>query len=241
MSHIHIPDGVLPISWWVIGYLITAVILVVAIRKVENEDIRKSIPFLGVISALMLITMSIPVGGLPIHINLTILAGILAGPWLGFIAVFIVNTFLSFMGHGGITVVGLNCLVLGLEIFVGWGVFNILKKKVYLKDILSAGIAVMVALLISTSFMVVIVGASQIGWEFALPHNHGDENHETHDLEVVQTESNLNTYLEEVSILGISGLVGLMAIILIGIFMEVIVTIFIVRFFSKVRPDLLKR
>lgn len=70
-------------------------------EKIEKGgDIRRKIPFIGVVGALMLIFMSIPLGFIPVHLSLAVLCGILAGPELGFTAVFAVNTILSLMGHG---------------------------------------------------------------------------------------------------------------------------------------------
>lgn len=161
MSHIHIPDGVLPVSWWLIGFLVTAIFLFLAIKNIEKSDVQQKIPYLGVVAALMLITMSIPLGFLPFHINLTVLMGILVGPALGFIAVFIVNLFLSFMGHGGITSVGINTLILGLEVSLGAVLFQLVKRR--LNTVFSAGTVTLITLLISTLCMVGVVGLSQSG------------------------------------------------------------------------------
>lgn len=253
MSHVHIPDGVLPVGWWLTGYLLTALILLIAIRRIEREDVRKKVPFLGVVSALMLITMSVPVGGLPFHINLTVLTGILAGPWLGFTALFIVNLLLAFVGHGGITVVGINTLILGAELCLGWGFFQLLRKRV--RELPAIGTATVVALIISTVLMLGVVGGSQAGWEYALPHQHGHEHGEhltddTHHeeehilavgvLEAEGAEETLGEMISEISFLHISGLAAIGLILLIGIGLEVLATVLLARFLQQVRPDLLR-
>lgn len=284
MSHIHIPDGVLPIGWWLVGYLVAIGILMIALRKLEKTDLRKRVPYLGVISALMLITMSVPIGVLPFHINLTVLMGVLVGPWLGFVSVFIVNLFLSFLGHGGITVVGVNTLILGSEVFLGWGIFQLLRRKV--KELPAAGVATIVALLISTTLMIGVVGCSQLDWSYALPHkdHQHSEGEETHLVDgnesvIIETEhihedeqigevdhseavggttgedltimeggysnnssiiASFKDKLAEVSFFKLSGLGALLAILVIGIGLEMMVTILMVSFFKKVRPDLLR-
>jgi cobalt/nickel transport system permease protein len=48
------------------------------------------------------------------HVNLSVVAGILLRPSLGFLAAFITNLMLAFSGQG-ITVIGLNTLLLGSE------------------------------------------------------------------------------------------------------------------------------
>lgn len=244
MSHIHIPDGVLPVGWWLVGYVLTALILMIAIRKIERGDVQKKVPFLGVVSALMLITMSVPIGALPFHINLTVLTGIIAGPWLGFIALFIVNLLLAFMGHGGLTVVGVNTLILGVELCVGWGIFHFLRKRIH--DLPAIGVATVVALLISTVSMIGVVGLTQAGWEYALPHQHEHEEHLAVGIQDGIEESteqsgeeSFGEILSEISFLNISGLVAIGLILLIGIGLEVLVTVLMVRFFKLVRPDLI--
>lgn len=237
MSHIHIPDGVLPVSWWLIGYVFTGIFLFLAIRKIQAGDVKKKVPYIGVVCALMLITMSVPLGFLPFHINLTVLTGILAGPAMGFIAVFIVNLFLSFLGHGGITVVGVNTLILGIEVFMGAALFQLLRKRI--KDIPAVVIATVFALLISTVMMAGIVGMSQVGWQYAMPHHHqADEQVESAHHDTAKTP--LATTVTEVSVFKISGLVALVLILCIGIALEALVTVFMVRFFKKVRPDLIE-
>ncbi len=266
MSHIHIPDGVLPLSWWGIGYLIAGFFLILAIRKLEKEDLRKKIPYLGVVSAIMLITMSIPLGIVPFHINLTVLMGVLSGPVLGYIAVFIVNLFLSFLGHGGITTVGLNTLILGLEVVIGSLMFSALKRRI--KAIPAIAVVTAITLIISTCAMLGVVGLSQSGWEYALPHDHHEhgaehlaDDHSEHDhlanshleeehlgedhLHSANDETflglaDLRDSLSHVSFLGMTGFGAVLLILLIGIGLEVLVTILLARFFLKVKPELLK-
>ncbi|AZR72329.1 hypothetical protein BBF96_02335 [Anoxybacter fermentans] len=240
MSHIHIPDGVLPISWWVSGYLLTAIMLMIAVYKLKKEDLRKKVPYLGVVCALMLITMSIPLGALPFHINLTVLTGILVGPWLGFVAVFIVNFLLSFIGHGGITVVGINTLILGLEVMLGSFLFRAFRKK--LKDQTAAGLATGLTLLLSIILILTLVGLSQIGWEYVLLHEHHDHTLDVEDEHehVQNTITGLRSLINEVSFLNISGIGAIVIILVIGIGLEVLITVLMVKFLNRVRPDLLK-
>ena len=262
MSHIHIPDGVLSADWWLAGYILTAFFLLVSVKRLEGKDVRSKVPYLGVVGALMLITMSIPLGVIPFHINLTVLVGILAGPSLGFLAVFIVNLFLSFLGHGGITVVGINTMILGSEIFLGYYLFKGLRRL--FKDKMAVGMTTVVTLLISSVLMLGVVGISQVGWEYALPHDHQEHDHqhkeveETHvdedshvetgnfeEKEPVQADGEevqfvgLLTSLSEISILNISGVGAALFILLIGIGLETLITVLLINFFKRVRPDMI--
>jgi len=77
----------------------------------------------------MLVAMNLEILPLAYHINLSVVSGILLGPALGFLAAFIANLMLALMGHGGITVMGLNTLLLGSEAVLGHTVFHLLQNR----------------------------------------------------------------------------------------------------------------
>ncbi|MGE4282411.1 MAG: energy-coupling factor ABC transporter permease [Clostridia bacterium] len=240
MSHLHLIDGVLSPLWWISGYILTLGIIMLAASKIKKEELPKRVPFVGVISSLMLITMSVPLGFLPFHLNLTVLAGILAGPWLGFIAVFIVNFILALIGHGGITMVGLNTLIIGVEVLIGYFIFRYASK--YIKPVTAATIAVIIALIISTTLMTGVIFAANIGLENALPHNdleHSEEKQieDNHEYE----NEGLEEHLSEIRLFTLSGWGAVALILLLGIGIEALVTSLIIAFFIKVRPEMIVR
>ncbi len=165
MSHIHIPDGVLP--WWLItaGWVLTLIILFMSSHRLRKQEARRKLPLLGVMAAMMLIGMStefVPIG---YHANLTVLTGIIVGPATGFLAAFIVDLMLAMFGHGGITVVGLNTLIIGTECALGSLIFHTLRKawRDHRRSVaLSAAISVIITLLISTSMLVGLIGISNL-------------------------------------------------------------------------------
>jgi len=124
MSHIHIPDGVLPWWLWVTGWVATALLLGMASRMATRTGTRRAVPLVGAISALVLVAMSIEIVPIAYHVNLTVIAGALLGPWLGAISAFIVVLVLALVGHGGITVVGLNTLMIATEMALGWALVH---------------------------------------------------------------------------------------------------------------------
>src|SRR5512137_2829947 len=132
MTHMHIPDGILPVWLWVSGLLAMAAVLAVCLFRLRSMDRRKKIPLLGVLSAAMLVAMSLEILPIAYHLNLSVVAGILLGPSLGFIAAFIVNSMLALLGHGGITVMGLNTLLLGAEAMLGHALFYVITKRLSL-------------------------------------------------------------------------------------------------------------
>ena len=243
MSHIHLPDGVIPPIWWILGFVICFLLLWLFAGKLKGDQALRKIPFAGVIGALMLIFMSVPLGFLPVHLSLAVLCGILAGPSLSFISIFAVNTILALMGHGGFTTIGINTLLMGGEAILGFYFFKAFSGH-KLSPTFSAISANIIALLLSTFLMVVLVGSSA-GLSEALPfHEHAGEAHglednlDEYNLDEIDHQHN-EVEVENVRFLSITGWSAVIIIILAGILIESLVTGLIVQFFSKVRPDLL--
>ncbi|MDR1775204.1 MAG: energy-coupling factor ABC transporter permease [Actinomycetes bacterium] len=126
MSHLHIPDGVLP--WWLIvaGWAVL-IVWVGIICRIYRGSASRRVARIGVVSAFMLIAMSLEIVPLAYHFNLSIIAGALLGCALSPVAAVIVVTFLALMGHGGVTVIGLNALVLSCELCLGSLLFRVLR------------------------------------------------------------------------------------------------------------------
>ncbi len=158
MSHIHIPDGVLPLWLWLAGWVVALAMIAVTSRMAIAEDVRRKVPLLGVVSALMLVAMSSEIIPIAYHINLTVLGAVLLGPVLAPIAAFIVVTILALLGHGGVTVIGLNTLVISAEMLIGLALFRALADVLGRKRAsISAGLATVVTLALSTLLLVGIV------------------------------------------------------------------------------------
>lgn len=164
MSHLHFPDGVLPIWLWVLGYIITFLLLYLFLHQLEIRKSFARLPLLGLFSAVMFLGMSFELVPIAYHINLSVVAGILLGPALGFLAVFIVNTFSAFLGHGGITVIGLNTITVGLEAIAGYYIFFLVRKAIRNFFPLTF-ITTFVTLFLSTLFTlgVVYLGTQNLG------------------------------------------------------------------------------
>ena len=126
MSHIHIPDGVLPLWIVLLGWAVAAVMVGLSVWRLRGDASRR-VPLLGVMAALMLVSMSTEIVPIAYHLNLSVLAGIVLGPAYGVLAALIVNFVLALFGHGGITVVGLNTVVVGSETVIGSLLFKGLR------------------------------------------------------------------------------------------------------------------
>ena len=164
MTHIHIPDGILPVWLWVSGFLLMSVFLALSLFRLRKADMKKNVPLLGALAAVMLVAMSLEILPIAYHLNLSVAAGILLGPSLGFMAAFIVNLMLAFVGHGGITVVGLNTLLLGAEAFLGHTLFYLFRKG--LPVFWSAAVSTVLSLFFASLLLIGIVGISHVDAEF---------------------------------------------------------------------------
>jgi len=158
MSHIHIPDGVLPPWLWITGWVVALAAVWLASTVAKRADVRRKVPLLGIVSALVLVSMSSEIVPIAYHVNLTVVAGVLLGPWLGIIAAFIVEVVLALLGHGGVTVIGLNTLMVAGEIVIGWGLFRLAVRVLGRRRIgIATVVATLITLAITTTALVGIV------------------------------------------------------------------------------------
>lgn len=213
----HIPDGILPVGLWVLGFIVMALAVGFSLFQLRGMDKVKKIPLLGAVSAAMLVAMSLEILPLFYHINLSVVAGILLGPALGFLAAFIANLILALMGHGGITVIGLNTLLLGSEAVLGHTLFHLFKR---LPMFWRAATATALTLFMTTVALISIVAVSHIDPELI---SHGDE----HGL-IYKGQVSVQTFAIMVLSLGV-----------IGWSIEAVITGAVVKFISQVKPDLL--
>ena len=181
--HIEIPDGVLPPWLWIAGFVVVAALLIIAIYFAKKEE--EKMPLAALFAALSLIVMSIPLG-LPIHINLMVLVGIIVGPWWALIVSFIVNSLLASLGHGGITVIALNTLLLWSQALFGFYLFGLIKRVIQkrgsaLKGVLG-GVVTFLSLMASFLLLGGLVFAVNLNPEEVLIHDHShDHGHHHHE------------------------------------------------------------
>jgi cobalt/nickel transport system permease protein len=130
VTHLHIPDGVLPWSLWVPGMALALAALALT-AWLGRAAPRPNLAYQGAIGALMLAAMAIelPLGPLEYHLSLLGPAGALLGPIAAFQVVFVVSLMLALAGHGGLTVVGWNALVLGAGAALARPVARVLARR----------------------------------------------------------------------------------------------------------------
>jgi cobalt/nickel transport system permease protein len=205
---------VLPVWLVAAGWIAAALILAFCIKKVGGTDLKRKIPLLGIISALMIVGMTLEIVPIAYHINLTVVAGIVLGPSLAFIAVFIVDLLISMFGHGGVTVVGLNTIIIGAEAVLFREIMS--NKSMFWESALAA----LLSLFLSTSIMLGIVYLSHVS-----PERIGDAGHL---LSEAGGGINFPRFVKTVFILCPLGWI-----------LESVITGLVVKYVFRVRPDLI--
>jgi cobalt/nickel transport system permease protein len=214
-----------------LGFLVTALVLAIALWRVRGTDGAQRLPRLGMVSALMLVGMMAEIAIIGYHVNLSVLTGILLGPWLGFVAAFLVNIILALFGHGGVTVIGLNALIIGSETMLGWLFFRALKARFAPR--VAAAIAVVLTLALSTTLMVGVIALTQTQPALAFEGPGGDVPLLRFELFAAEKESPL----ADLDLARFAALVyGLGAI---GWALEAAFVALVVGFFARTRPDLI--
>jgi len=164
VAHIHLEDGSFTVFWVLIWWIIAILLIGVALyllRSSKKPDPKKiTIAAFVTTAAFAIFQVQVPIFG-GVHLNLTPLIGILAGPLLGSLIIFVVNILSAAIGHGGWGLVGANILVNLSEVVVAWITFRAMQKVVSSR-FTQAGIASIAALLVGNLVMMAIILVSGI-------------------------------------------------------------------------------
>ncbi len=240
MSHIHIPDGILPMWLLLIGWLLTSFFLFLSIKRVKKEEVSLKLPYIGIVSAIMIVAMMLEIVPIAYHFNLSVIAGIILGPAMAFISVFIVDLIIAMFGHGGITVIGLNTLVVGTEAVAGYYLFHFLLgvlKNISNSHAVSASLATVCSLVLSCALMIGFVCASNLD----------------SSAEKIEKINKQNVFLEETGLAGhkdhehsqtidayrFTKMVVPLSII--GWILEAVITGFVIKYIHRIRSPLILR
>jgi len=124
----HIPDGILPLSVTGAGYGVAAATTWYSIRKIkQREDPRRDIPKASLLTAAFFVAswIHIPMPPTSVHLVLNGLLGALLG-YYAFLAILIGLFFQAVMfGHGGLTTLGVNAIIMGLPAIIGHHIFRL--------------------------------------------------------------------------------------------------------------------
>ncbi|WP_327051894.1 energy-coupling factor ABC transporter permease [Halomicrococcus gelatinilyticus] len=130
MAHIHLGEGSFPLwalaFWTLLGVLLIGGV-VYRVRKGGIKSHQIALAGIGAAASFAIFQLNIPVWG-GIHMNLTGLVGILAGPLLGALIALVVNLFSAALGHGAVGLLGANTLVNASEAIVAYYAFRALVR-----------------------------------------------------------------------------------------------------------------
>jgi cobalt/nickel transport system permease protein len=129
MSHLHIPDGILPPILWIVGLVLTALGLAWSAWAGRGVGAR-GIAFQSALGGIMLAVMALPVPITAFDYCMTLAGpvGVLLGAAGAFQVSFVVTLILALLGQGGFTVIGLNTIVLGLSAVAARPVYRLLRR-----------------------------------------------------------------------------------------------------------------
>jgi cobalt/nickel transport system permease protein len=130
VSHLHIPDGMLPPVVWILGLGVALAVLFASARATRTLGPQR-IAYQSALGGIMLAVMAIPVPVVGFDYCMTLAGpvGVLLGAAGGFQVAFVVTAILALMGQGGFTVVGLNALVMGAGAAVARPVYMALAGR----------------------------------------------------------------------------------------------------------------
>jgi cobalt/nickel transport system permease protein len=127
----HIPDGILPLPVTLGGYALAASVTWTCLYRInQREDPREDIPKAALLTAAFFLAslIHIPVPPASVHLVLNGLLGILLGPF-AFPAIVIGLFFQAVMfGHGGLTTLGVNAIILGMPALAAAALFRMLTR-----------------------------------------------------------------------------------------------------------------
>jgi len=212
MAHIHLEDGALGIQWLVLWNLAAVAMIAVSIYlfgRMKPSTRKLAIAAMCIAVGFAVFQIEIPVFG-GVHVNLTPFMGIVVGPVLGTLCVFVINVFSAAVGHGGWGMIGMNSIVNMVEVVLGFYLYRLIRVQLSRGRFPSAFGATSAALSVSAVLAVLIIAVSGI---------------QGSDLSGEQTLASLTILLVANVVTGIA---------------EGVLTGYIVSFIGRVRPDLLE-
>ena len=124
----HIPDGILPGQICAVGYALSGGVTWLTLRKIHRTSSSQAeIPKAAMLTAAFFVgsSISLPIPPVSVHLVLNGLLGAILG-WYAWPAI-LVGLLLQalLLGHGGMTSLGINALIIGLPALTAFGVFEL--------------------------------------------------------------------------------------------------------------------
>ena len=157
MTHVMLPDGLLP--WWISagGALVAVLIVGASTVGMQAEASAKAVATTAVMTALMVVAMSVDLLPIGYELHGTVLAGIVVGPRMASVSAIGFNVVRALAGDGAITNLGLNTTLTWLEMVGGFVAFRLLARLVLARRVALAGGLATVASLAGVTFVYLAV------------------------------------------------------------------------------------
>lgn len=124
----HIPDGMLPLPVTLGGYIAAAAVTAYCAHKIKQRgDPREQIPKASLLAAAFFTVslIHIPIPPTSVHLIMAGLLGVVLG-YFAFPAIMVALFFQAVMfGHGGLTTLGINGIVIGLPALLAAALFRL--------------------------------------------------------------------------------------------------------------------
>lgn len=167
---LHIPDNYLTLSVAIICWVITVLILRVAILRTNKSLGEKQIPLMGVMAAFIFAAQMINfpvIGGTSGHLLGGVLAAIVLGPWSAMLVMTAVIALQALLFQdGGLLVMGANILNMGLiTAAIGYGLYRGANGRSRAIKLATAGFAAWLSVIagaLATTFQLWLSGVSDL-------------------------------------------------------------------------------
>lgn len=128
----HLADGIVPVSHALVGFVGGGLLTAVSLHRIRRlADPQALVPRAALVGAVFFAVtlISIPAPPVSMHLVLCALTGILLG-WFA-VPVIVVGLFFQaiLFGHGGLTTLGLNALILGVPALIACGVWRLAGRQ----------------------------------------------------------------------------------------------------------------
>jgi cobalt/nickel transport system permease protein len=167
---LHIPDGFLNVTVSVICWVISVVVIGMAVSRTNKSLGEKQVPLMGIMAAFIFAAQMInfPVaGGTSGHLLGGALAAIVLGPWAGMLVMTAVIAVQGLLFQdGGLLVMGANILNMGLlTAAIGYGLYRSVANRSQTTKLAVAGVAAWLSVMagaLATALQLWLSGTSNL-------------------------------------------------------------------------------
>lgn len=124
----HVPDGILPGAACIAGYVAAGAAAALSLAVIRRcADPHQAVPKASILTAVFFVAswVHVPLPPASIHLVLNGLLGVILGPF-AFLAILVGLFFQAVLfGHGGLTTLGVNAIVIGLPAVAAGAAFSL--------------------------------------------------------------------------------------------------------------------